>query len=671
VAGASPLPRAIGAALELASKGAYEQAIRALEAGGPAVAAHPLARNLLGNIYLQQDRPREALRAFDAAAKAAPRFPEAHCNRGVVLERLGRHEEALAAYERALAIRSAYPLAQFNRANLLQLRGESDAAIAGYDAAIAGQPNFPESYHARGRAFLATGRPLDALANFDRAIAQRPAYREALLGKAQALLALHRGSETLMIAEVLLAKNPSDGDALSLKATALGSLRRFAEELAALATIIELEPGNVAARARKSGALRQLKRIEEALAAADEALGLSAASHEAHLARALALGELGRFEEGLEELQRAEELGAPSSYILTSRAVAYSRLGRLDEAGALFKELADDIVDDPAMRYNYGLYLLERGDFERGWEEHEQRLRKHDFEQRTLTEIAPQWNGDDLDGKKLLIFQEQGLGDAIQFSRYVKRLGSPGAQLSLLVQPALVQLFKASFPAVDVTDTLGLRGGFNWQVSLMSLPYVLRAQIATIPGEVPYLRAEPERIEKWRSRTAGKEFKVGLCWQGNRKLPRDRFRSIPLALFAPLSSVRGVRLISLQSIYGVDQLAELPAGMSVEALGVERGGDKDGFADAAAIMANLDLVISVDSAIAHLAGALAVPVWVAIRAESEWRWMQESRNSPWYPTMRLFRQSRLGEWSGVISEMARELEQLAAGKRESGMPAVR
>ena len=187
-----------------------------------------------------------------------------------------------------------------------------------------------------------------------------------------------------------------------------------------------------------------------------------------------------------------------------------------------------------------------------------------------------------------------------------------------------------------------MRGGFDRQVSLMSLPFVFRTRLDSVPSEVPYLSADPARVEKWRSRLSGGGLKVGLCWHGNPKHPRDHLRSVPLAAFAPLSSIPGVRLFSLQAIHGLDQLEHLPPGMQVETLGPEIGSATDGLAEIAAIMANLDLVVSVDSAVAHLAGALAVPVWTAIRAEPEWRWLQDREDSPWYPTMRLFRQAKIG-----------------------------
>jgi tetratricopeptide (TPR) repeat protein len=656
------LARTIGTAMNLAARGAYDQAIRAVEAGGRAIAAHPLTRNMLGNIYLQQGRPREALRAFEAAAKAAPRFPEAHCNRGVVLERLGRHDEALAAYLRALALRADYPLAQFNRANLLRAMDQHDVAIAAYDAAIASQPNFPESLLGRGLSLLATNRPIDALTDFDRASAQRPGYREARLGKARALLILHRAGEALAVADGMLRNDSADVDALSLRADALEALERFADVLVVVAEVLRRDPLHAAAHARRSNALRKLRRYSEALAAAEEAVRLAPESSEARYALALALGDAGRFEEALNELDHARDLGAPLVKIYSHQAVTLVRLGRFAEATVALERALGEDPADPGLRTNYAYVLLRSGDLERGFAEHEHRLRKPDYEKRHLAELAPQWKGEDIRGKRLLVYQEQGLGDAIQFVRYVKLLARREVEISLLVSNnALLPLLKPSFPSVDVTDVLGMRGAFDRQVSLMSLSHVFGSRLDTIPGEVPYLEADPNRIERWREGLAGSGIRVGLCWQGDPNHERDRIRSLPLAAFAPMSAVAGVRLLSLQAVHGLDQLDHLPAGMRVESLGLDNAA-ADGLAEAAAIIMNLDLVVTADTAIAHLAGALAVPVWTAIRFESEWRWLLERGDTPWYPTMRLFRQTRMADWTDVVGRMTDELAKLAADR---------
>ncbi|MCR4282694.1 MAG: hypothetical protein NUV72_06680, partial [Bauldia sp.] len=276
--------------------------------------------------------------------------------------------------------------------------------------------------------------------------------------------------------------------------------------------------------------------------------------------------------------------------------------------------------------------------------------------------LAPLWRGENLEGTKLLVYAEQGHGDTIQFTRYLPEIAERGGTLTLLVQEPLRRLYEANFPGIDVTRSLGMRSGFDYQISLMSLPFVFGTTLETIPQNVPYLHADPARAEKWRERIGVDGFRVGIAWQGNPTYGRDRDRSIRVGEFAPLTAVNGVRLISLQWSGGAEQLKSLPGGMRVETLGEEIENNPDGFREVAAVMANLDLLIMSDTGPAHLAGALGRPVWVALNDRPDWRWMRQGSASPWYPTMRLFRQKTTGDWPGVFAEMAEELRRLVAAR---------
>jgi hypothetical protein len=196
----------------------------------------------------------------------------------------------------------------------------------------------------------------------------------------------------------------------------------------------------------------------------------------------------------------------------------------------------------------------------------------------------------------------------------------------------------------------------------MSLPAVFGTTLATVPAKVPYLSVDPSRVAKWARRIGGHGFRVGVVWQGNRNYTRDRERSVPLTAFAPLAAVKGVRLISVQAMVGLEQLDALPAGMNVERLGQELENNPDGFREMAAIMQNLDLLVMSDTGPTHLAAALGRPVWMATSRHPDWRWMKEREDSPWYPTMRLFRQTTAGDWDSVFQRMAEELAGVVAGR---------
>jgi hypothetical protein len=271
----------------------------------------------------------------------------------------------------------------------------------------------------------------------------------------------------------------------------------------------------------------------------------------------------------------------------------------------------------------------------------------------------PAWTGkESLDGKILFIYPEQGLGDTIQFCRYAELAEARGAKVILSVQDPLVRLMRQLGPTIGIVGQDAAPPDFDYHVALMSLPWAFRTDWNTFPARIPYLRAEPERVGKWRRIIGNGGFKVGICWQGNRRGQVDAGRSFPVRQFECLAGLPGVRLISLQKNDGAGQLLDLPAGMTVETLGDDFDSGGDAFVDTAAAMENLDLVITSDTAIAHLAGALGRPTWIALKHVGDWRWFLDRSDSPWYPTVRLFRQSQRGDWAGVFSEIERQLAAL-------------
>ena len=297
------------------------------------------------------------------------------------------------------------------------------------------------------------------------------------------------------------------------------------------------------------------------------------------------------------------------------------------------------------------------GDFEGGWQDYEQRWVPPNKPPPYVQ--VPRWDGSVLDGKTILVFAEQGLGDTIQFARFLPQVQERGGTVLFECQSALERLLAG----VRGVHRLIPRGSalppFDVQVPLLSLPGIFHATPASLAAAVPYLRADPGLVERWRRELAPLEgFKVGIVWQGSPHHPADRWRSFPLASFETLLRLDGVRLVSLQKGPGAEQLqAQVGQASNLSSILDLHGRlDAEGaFLDTAAIMMNLDLVITVDSAVAHLAGALAVPVWVPLPFAPDWRWLLERADSPWYPTMRLFRQSRFGDWDEVFARIHDEL----------------
>jgi hypothetical protein len=330
-------------------------------------------------------------------------------------------------------------------------------------------------------------------------------------------------------------------------------------------------------------------------------------------------------------------------------------LRRLDEARANFDQALAINADFADARFNRGLTSLLLGDYAAGWSDYESRWYRTVPDVRRLVAPYPVWNGEDLDGKSIIVYEEQGFGDVIQFCRFLPMLCSSGATVTFLVRPSLHRLLRPLAPAIRLVGDPPEDEHFDFQCALLSLPMVLGTTLGSVPSDAPYLFAEDELVARWRQRIDGQGFKIGISWQGTPGRKIDVGRSFPLRCLDTIAAIPGVRLISLQKNHGLDQLAGLPAGMKVETLG-EFDDGPDAFVDTAAIMSGLDLILTSDTSIAHLAGAMALRTWVALRYVPDWRWMLDRQDSPWYPTLRLFRQETDGDWQGVFTRMMQELQ---------------
>ena len=334
-------------------------------------------------------------------------------------------------------------------------------------------------------------------------------------------------------------------------------------------------------------------------------------------------------------------------------------LGQLDEAEASCRRALQIDPDYAEAHWNHSLLSLLAGDFEDGWAEYEWRWATEQYTPRPFHQ--PLWDGRPLNGQTILIHAEQGFGDTLQFIRYARLIkGRRGVVIAECQRPLarLLESCRDIDRLVALGDDLPT---FDVHAPLLSLPRIFKTSLDTVPAEVPYIFAEEALVRRWRAKLARLDgVKIGISWQGSPEYSADRHRSFPLACFAPLARLPGVRLISLQKGLGSEQLSELGGRFPV----VDPGNDLDEtsgpFMDTAAVMMSLDLVIACDSAVTHLAGAMGVPVWLPLSVARDWRWMLDRTDSPWYPTVRLFRQTRLGDWAGVFEEIKTALrEQLS------------
>jgi Flp pilus assembly protein TadD len=431
---------------------------------------------------------------------------------------------------------------------------------------------------------------------------------------------------------------------------------RFTEALDSFAAATRLAPDDPDGWCSRAGTLRELGRLEESIEAAERALELRHDFPEAAINLGNALLKLDRSEEALGAYLRASAPGPCLAKALLGQALALRSLGRFPEAVTAFDK-AVGLGSREAVA-GKGCLMLTLGDFEQGFEGYEARWLKGRSLSEALGIRFETWRGPERRGKRVLVLNDHGLGDTIQFFRYLPLMAAAGVEATFVCPPRLRRLL-SSKAKVRFANSPADGEPFDAQIAISSLPWAFGTRLETIPVSVPYLSAEPALREIWRKRIGAEGFKVGVVWQGNPNPEADRARSMPVTALATLGGIAGVRLISLQKDAGEEQLSNLPASMRVETLGADFDAGAHAFVDTAAVMTCLDLIITCDTSIAHLAGALAVPVWVALKSDAEWRWLTERADSPWYPTMRLFRQTRRGFWSDVFEAMASELTQLA------------
>ena len=438
--------------------------------------------------------------------------------------------------------------------------------------------------------------------------------------------------------ERALARRRGDPALLNTLSIVLRSAGRHCEAIAASREALLLRRDEPILHCNLGLALQTHGQQEAAHAAYREALALRPDFTPAHTQLGILLSEQRRYPEAAAAFEKACESSPGDPAHWTNLAVAHEKLGEFAQARALYeKALALHPHFAPALK-NYTFSLLRGGDFARGWELYERRFDAPDFPTPLRDLRTPWWDGSDPRGRTILLHHEQGYGDNIQFARYAGVLAEMGATVLLECLAPLRELF-ASLPGVArLLAPDEPPPPHEVRCHLMSLPHRLK----TIPVAVPYLTAPLRKLEEWRARLgAGDGWRVGLAWAGNPSHANDRDRSCPLAVFAPLAALPGVRLFSLQ------KESTLPCGFPLH----DFSAHLETFADTAALIANLDLTISVDTAAAHLAGALGRPVWMLASAVPEWRWMLGREDSPWYPTLRIFRQPRLGDWESVIGEL--------------------
>ena len=608
-------------------------------------------------------RNEEALAHAGQAVRLAMNDASAHADLGAALVAVGREREALECFDRAIAISPNLAPAHFNRALLLGRLGDHTRALQSYDRAIALQPQHAALHSNRGNLLKDLGRLQEAVQSYALALAVEPANVETLHNRAVAHSLLQQHAEALRDYDTLRALGKEAVPDLVGRGAALVALGRHAEALAPLDRAVEALPGEAEAHIQRGVALLNLERNSEAVESFDRALAIRPNVPQVLTNRGVALTTLGRLSEALETfIDASVREGSADTH--TNLGIVLKSLGRHREAAESFGRALDMKPRDPSAKFALAFLYLTLGKFNLGWPLYEARFDVPALRNPSRHFDAPRWTGaEPLAGKTLLVHAEQGLGDVIQFCRYLRLLESQGATVVFEVMPNLMALLRTLPGSVRMIPRGDALPPFDYYIPLLSLPLAYQTRLESIPANTPYLAAEPERVAKWSQRLqALPGRRIGIAWQGNlavEKLIWARGRSMPLAALEPLARLPDVSLVALQKGPGLDQLRDVGFADRIVELGTDFDSGPDAFLDTAAVMANLDLVITTDTSIAHLAGALGRPVWTALALSPEWRWLLGRSDSPWYPGMRLFRQTTDGDWGTVVAAMVEALSSLA------------
>lgn len=580
----------------------------------------PKALRTLGRALRATGQPGAALDILVRATAAHPYDPEIWAELGLCLFAVPRLAEAADALRRAVALRPEGLDEWCLLGGALTELGRQEEAAAVYREGLAYHPRAARLHAGLGGALLATGRIEDGITAYGEAAAHDPEDAATWLAEANHGMAM-----------------------------ALRQRGQLDAAIAALQQSITLQPQFAGAHNDLGLAFKDLGRLDEAIACYRQAIAIDPDLAVAHVNLGVALNRRGETEDALAALETAARLAPRQANVFGNMANVLQTLGRIEEARRMHDQA---VALDPAnakARHNRALSILLDGDLPLGLAEYEWRRRGGSADYVARGFNLPEWDGGPLDGRTILLHAEQGLGDTLQFVRFAPAIEAMGARVVLQVQPPLVALVARSFPTAQVIAQGEAPPPFDVQFPLMSLPWRLGTTLDTIPAHVPYLAADPAKVAAWRERLGSwTGLKVGLVWSGNPKTRHDRQRSIAASQVLAHLPADGIALFSLQKeVRPHDKPALAALGEGI----VDLAASLADFSDTAAAVSALDLVITVDSAVVHLAGGLGRPTWMLTPFALDWRWLRERTDSPWYPTLRLFRQPRPGDWNAVLAQV--------------------
>jgi tetratricopeptide (TPR) repeat protein len=619
---------------------------------------HPDALHLTGMLALRNGDLPAAQRYIRRAIQENPAVALFHQNLACTLSALGRPAEAIASYRAALKLDPAAWESMLPLAELLAQAGAWQEAIPLLEQVIALAPEQPGAYAWLGSLRKESGDLNGAIDVFTEAVERFPGDWQMHFNLAGALFEANRLTDCLESYRNAVRLRSEFADAHNCVGRVLHEFNDFDGARASYLRALELDPAHADALSNLGALMMDEGRLPEAEAVLRRALGLHPDLLNARSNLGTVLTRTGDVSGAVECFRRVLTCDPKHVAALCSMGFLHDNHG--DEEGAVgyFALALEQEPQSALARFNLSSHLLAHGDFKRGWQEYERRWQVRQFYSKRKRMEQPQWRGEAIAGSRILLYSEQGFGDTLQFVRYVPMVAALGAEVILEVQPGVFNLLR-NFEGASQVIAAGFCVApieFAWHCPLLSLPLAFATELDTIPAAVPYVQAQEEQVVAWSARIAPTGLRIGIVWSGNPEHTRDRLRSIDLAEWKGVLGVEGVTFYSLQKGAGVAQLQVIEEELRPFNLDNEL---RD-FTDTAAVIANLDLVICVDTAVAHLAGAMGKPVWILIPPAADWRWLRGREDSPWYPTARLFRRAEGGGWAEVLDRVRIELEAMVA-----------
>jgi tetratricopeptide (TPR) repeat protein len=634
--------------IAFAQQGQWEKALDCFKRSIKADPKNAIAYSNIGNVFLELKQYSEAIGYYEKAISLNPGDAEVWSNKGNALAALKRYDQALVDYDKALALNPQYAEAWSNKGNTLSKLKRYDDALSNYDTALTLNPQYPEAWSNKGNALNDLKQYKDALSAYQNALSINPNYAEAWSNAGNSLTELGEYEGALSAYNKAIGLNPQYAEAWSNKSNLLSLLKQFKEAITCCRHALEIDKSYVPAWSNQAAYLAELDEYQPALISANKAIELDPEHAKAWLNKGGILNYIAQYEEAIICFDRAIELQPDYADAWANKGISLHGLLQLDEAIECCNKAIELEPEHINGHFNKSFAELIQGNLDEGWINYEYRWDRKNAEHNPYLHIPRLSSLENLSGLNVLIWSEQGFGDTLQFARYIPKLIELGANIIFEVQGPLVSLFKNQY-ACDVVVKGSSSRRVDFQIPLASLPLLFKTNLQSIPANIPYIQVAPDKVQEWKNRLplSKDKLNIGIACSGNINfdLKHGNKRPIPLAQFSELAKTYNLFLIQ-KDIRDIDQ-ATLQNLSTLHHL----GDLINSFEDTAAIVENMDLIISIDTSLVHLAGALGKKVLALLSWCPDWRWLAKGSASPWYPSTTLIRQPTDGDWDSVMAEV--------------------